>query len=167
MNKTYGYKNFITENQRNILLDWVNNNFGTFKINPSGPHRRNRKINNEDSIYGLVNEIKNKIIRVENIEDWEEEPNYGDYIGINSKGGFIHVHQDPNKGNSVHTRWNLILSYPEIGGHSIYDGTINILEENMIWKCVAGKFAHGSTVVEGEKKRVTLSLGFLIKQSIS
>lgn len=162
LNKTYGYKNFISENEKNILTNWVDQNLHTFRIHPTGPKRRNRRIKNEDSINTLVMEIKSRIIQLENIENWEEEPEYGDYIGVNFKGGFIHSHQDPNKGELTHTRWNLILSYPDLGGHSIYDDEINILEEKMIWKCVAGKYTHGSTVVESEKKRITLSLGFLI-----
>jgi hypothetical protein len=162
LNKTYGYKNFITENEKNTLINWVDENLQSFRIHPTGPKRRNRRIKIEDSIHTLVMEIKSRVIQLENIENWEEEPEYGDYIGVNFKGGFIHSHQDPNKGELTHTRWNLILSYPDLGGHSIYNGEINVLEENMIWKCVAGKYTHGSTVVESEKKRITLSLGFLI-----
>ena len=78
------------------------------------------------------------------------------------EGAFIHKHMDFNQGNLVHTRWNLILSYPEEGGHSIYNDQINILEENLIWKCVAGKVAHGSTKVIGKKPRITLSLGYML-----
>lgn len=39
---------------------------------------------------------------------------------------------------------------------------MNVLEEKMIWRCEAGKYTHGSTKVESEKPRITLSLGFLI-----
>lgn len=162
LKKTYGYKDFIDDNQKNTLLEWVDINLPKFRVHATGPKRRNRKITTEETIYGLVQEIKNSIISVENIGYWEEEPEYGDYIGINFQGGFIHSHRDPNKDELIHTRWNLILSYPEIGGHSIYDGEINVLEEKMIWKCIAGKYTHGSTVVESEKRRITLSLGFLI-----
>ena len=67
----------------------------------------------------------------------------------------------------VHTRYNIILSYPDEGGDSIYNSNINKLEENMVWKCEASKFQHGSTVVRSEKPRVTLSIGFLIKEKQS
>jgi len=35
----------------------------------------------------------------------------------------------------------------------------------MVWKCVAGKIKHGSTLVESDKRRITFSLGFLIENS--
>jgi hypothetical protein len=57
----------------------------------------------------------------------------------------------------------VILKYPTEGGHSIYNGKINVLKENMVWRCVAGKVIHGSVPVKGEIPRITLSLGFLIK----
>jgi hypothetical protein len=89
---------------------------------------------------------------------------YDNFIGVNSEGSSIHNHTDKNEKDYIHTRWNLILSYPENGGHSIYNNNINILEENLIWKCVAGKYTHGSTKVIGKKPRITLSIGFLIKE---
>jgi hypothetical protein len=123
------------------------------------------KFENETSVDNLITEIKNRIINLEHISNWKREPRYLDYIGINSKNGSIPLHFDANDGNFIHTRYNVILSYPEKGGESIYGDNINILEENMVWKCVAGKMKHGSTLVESDKRRITFSLGFLIENS--
>jgi hypothetical protein len=164
LNGTYAYKNFIDGEIKQTLLNWVDENYSSFKINPMNYGRKFKKISINDSIYELVSTIKNKIIELENITDWKKEPMFEDYIGVNIEGGFIHTHMDRNDGNYIHTRWNLILSYPEDGGHSIYNGYVNILEENLIWKCIAGKFTHGSTEVIGKKPRITLSIGFLIKE---
>lgn len=162
LNGTYGYKNFIDEKIKNSLVNWVNDNFENFKINPSGPGRMNRTINKEDSIFDTVREIKKRVIELEGYNPDSIDLSQRDYIGVNLEGAFIHKHMDFNQGNLVHTRWNLILSYPEEGGHSIYNDQINILEENLIWKCVAGKVAHGSTKVIGKKPRITLSLGYML-----
>ena len=163
LNGTYAYQNFIDGNTKQPLLNWVDTNYDSFMINPISVGRKYKRVLPEDSIHKIVSNIKNRIIELEGIIDWKEEPMYYDFIGVNSEGSNIHIHTDKNDGEYIHTRWNLILSYPEHGGHSIYDGKINILSENLIWKCVAGKHSHGSTEVIGVKPRITLSLGFLIK----
>jgi hypothetical protein len=165
LNGTYAYKNFIDEGTKQTLLNWVDTNYEFFVVNPISVGRRYKIVLSEDPIYELVSNIKNKIIELEGITDWKEEPMYYDFIGVNSEGSSIHIHSDKNEGDYIHTRWNLILSYPEGGGHSIYNGNVNILEENLIWKCIAGKYSHGSTEVIGSKQRITLSLGFLIKEN--
>jgi hypothetical protein len=162
---TYAYKNFIDDEIKQTLLSWTDTNYQSFIVNPKSFGRRYKLISSDDSIHELVLTIKNKIIELENITDWKKEPVYDDFIGVNSEGSSIHNHTDKNYGDYIHTRWNLILSYPEDGGHSIYGDNINILEENLIWKCVAGKYSHGSTKVIGKKPRITLSIGFLIKET--
>ena len=159
---TYGYKNFITDNEKNELVEWAISN--QKKFTPNRDNRAYYTFNNPTSVTDLIVDIKERIIQLESITDWKEEPVNLDYIGINSKGGFIHLHLDSNYGEYIHTRYNVILSYPDEGGESIYGDNTNILEENMVWKCVAGKVRHGSNVVKGDKKRITLSLGFLIKE---
>lgn len=162
LNGTYGYKNFIDENTKDFILQWVNDNFDNFKINPSGLGRFNRTILKEDLIFDRVQNIKKRVIELEGFNPETIDLSHRDYIGINLEGAFIHKHMDFNQGDLIHTRWNLILSYPQEGGHSIYNDQINILEENLIWKCVAGKVAHGSTKVIGKKPRITLSLGYML-----
>ena len=162
MNGTYGYKNFITDEEKLSLLEWTTENEDNFLS--ERPYRKYHRFIQETPITKLILEIKNRIINLESITDWKQEPRYLDYIGINSKGGNIHIHTDPNDNGYIHTRYNVILSFPEKGGDSIYGGNINKLEENMVWKCVAGNVPHGSTIVESEKRRITLSLGFLIKE---
>tara|TARA_B110000208_G_scaffold72903_2_gene93940 strand:+ start:985 stop:1539 length:555 start_codon:yes stop_codon:yes gene_type:complete len=167
LNGTYAYSNFISENEKDYLLDWVNENKYKFPANLTSKNRHFTILKNmENSPLELVEEIKNRIIELENIQDWLDEPLMHDYIGINSQGGAIHPHTDPNQDDYTHTRYNVILSWPERGGESIYGDNINTLEENMVWKCVAGKVKHSSKITIGPKPRITLSLGFLIKDSI-
>ena len=109
-----------------------------------------------------MNDLRQRVIHLEKIKDFKTEPVFQDYFGINSDGGAIHVHTDPNQPPYIHTRYNIILSYPERGGESLYGTDINILQERLVWKCIAGKVMHGSTPVVGNKPRISLSLGFLI-----
>jgi hypothetical protein len=41
---------------------------------------------------------------------------------------------------------------------------MNVLQERMLWKCVAGKVKHGATKVVGDKSRITLSFSFFIDE---
>lgn len=163
LNDTYGYRNFVNSETKDFLVNWTNDNIGQFKINPSGFGRMNKTITKEDLVYETVQSLKRKIMEIENLDLSSLDFSYRDYIGINLEGAFIHKHIDFNEGNLVHTRWNLVLSYPEEGGHSIYNNKVNTLEENLIWKCVDGKVAHGSTKVIGKKPRITLSLGYMLE----
>ena len=168
---TYGYENFISDTEQLFLLDWIKENEFLFPINESksSPYGSRKYLVVNDlhtNIFELVRSIKNRIIDLEKIDDWVIEPNFEDGIGINKEGGNIHLHSDPNLEGYTHVRYNVILSYPNEGGHSIYNGKINELKEKMVWRCVAGKVMHGSTPVIGDKPRVTLSLGFQIKDKI-
>jgi hypothetical protein len=170
MNDTYGYVNFITDEEKNFLLKWTIENEYKFFSNKIGEYGEGKKIgilqNFENSPLDLVSTIKKRIIEAENIKDWVLDPTFKDAIGINRKGGAIHQHTDPNLDGYTHVRYNVILQYPEEGGDSIYNGKINKLQENMVWRCVAGKVIHGSTAVIGDKPRITLTLGFQIKDII-
>ena len=165
LNNTYGYKNFIEDSEKKYFLNWISYNIELFEKNSIGNNRKFLILKNIDiEVEEKVKNLKNKIIELEKINEWIDEPNYYDYIGINTNGGHIHTHTDDNVDDYIHTRWNIILQYPIDGGHSIYGNSINILEENMIWKCEAGLVNHGSTSVIGDKSRITLSLGFQIKK---
>lgn len=159
---TYGFKNFIKSEIQTELVNWTNDNIDKFRINPNGYGRKNKFITSEDSIHPIVQEIKKRVIEVDGMNPSQVDFSHMDYIGVNIENAYIHKHIDHNKGDLTHVRWNLILGKPEDGGHSIYGKEINILEEKMIWKCIAGKVLHGSTPVIGKKPRITLSLGFFL-----
>jgi hypothetical protein len=170
MNETYGYVDFISDEEKNSLLKWTFENEDKFYSNKIGEYGEGKKIgilhDIENSPLDIVDIIKKRIIEVENIKDWVLDPTFKDAIGINRKGGAIHQHTDPNLDGYTHVRYNVILQYPEEGGDSIYNGKINKLQENMVWRCVAGRVVHGSTPVVGNKTRITLTLGFQIKDTI-
>lgn len=171
LNGTYGYEDFITNEEQNELLLWTKNNIHQFRVNEANNHITNapygsRKIGIlseiENSPIDLIKKIKDRVVEIEQIKDWIIEPYFQDAITINEEGGLIHIHMDKNSIGYIHTRYNVILSYPNEGGHSIYNGKVNELKERMVWRCVAGKVEHGSTAVIGDKSRITLTLGFLI-----
>lgn len=166
LNNTYGYKNFISDEEKHFFITWIDNNKTYFQKN----RNENRKffILKESKNYPseIIDNLRNRIIKLDNIGEWVEEPTFYDYIGINYKDAKIQPHTDPNLYGYIHTRYNIVLMYPNEGGHSVYGNDINKLEENMIWKCIAGEVTHSSTPVIGDRPRITLSLGFQIKTNL-
>tara|TARA_R110000796_G_scaffold79940_1_gene177134 strand:- start:1334 stop:1846 length:513 start_codon:yes stop_codon:yes gene_type:complete len=164
LNNTIGYEEFISVDLQGFFNNWIEDNLYLFDNN--GPSRKFCVLDECINFpHQIIKQLRQQIIKLEKIKDWKPEPMFKDYIGINLKGGNIHLHQDTNDGKYIHTRYNLILSYPEKGGESIYGDCINTLKERMIWKCVAGKMPHGSKEVLSQKPRTTLSLGFLINNN--
>ena len=175
LNDTHGYEEFITNEEQEILLLWTDSNSHLFETNTTNSHTINAPYGSRQngvltriphSPLDLVKKIKDRVIEVEKINDWILDPYFEDAIGINKEGGSIHLHSDLNLDGYTHVRNNIILSYPYEGGHSIYNGKINELKERMVWKCVAGRVKHGTVPVIGEKPRITLTLGFQIKDKV-
>jgi hypothetical protein len=171
---TWGYENFITDDEHNQLMDWIHENEQDFHIvtrgNTPGPHAAHRKCyvfrNHLIHPFPLIQSIKQRVIEIESIGEWIPEPTFSDYIGYISEGGTIQLHKDRNEVGYTHVRYNIILSWPEEGGESLYGDSINSFKEKTVWRCEAGKFPHGSITVKGKRPRITLSLGFLIKNRI-
>jgi hypothetical protein len=167
LNNTYGFKNFISNEEKEILLEWVEKNPTYFKDNVVSSYRKYVILKEiQNSPKEIISKLRNRIIELDNIGEWVEEPNFYDLITINEESGSIHPHTDSNIEGYIHTRYNIILKYPFEGGHSIYGNSVNVLEENIVWKCIAGKVLHASTPVIGNRPRITLSLGFQIKEDI-
>ena len=162
--QTWGYYDFISDIEHNILLEWANSNFHKTKPNPHGANRFFiDKINEFDNLPMEYHEIKQRIIHIDNIDPYNIDPVFGDFLSFNFQGGFVHKHVDPNQTAHIHTRYNLILSKPEQGGDPIYgEDKIIPYEEKFIWRCQAGKFFHQSRPVMGDKPRINISFGFSI-----
>lgn len=161
---TYGYENFITEKEKNSLLEFLGKNLNHFKIRsddkellctiqdlPSYPNK-------------LITKLRKRIIELEKIGEHYPDIIHQDAVSIIYDGGYHDYHKDTNYLNWCLVRYNIILSKCDEGGLSVYGDEINDWEEGTIWKCVAGNIKHGVTKVAGEKPRIVLCLGFLIKQ---
>jgi hypothetical protein len=153
---TWGYDNFITEHERQVLLDYAY----SLKLTPNGFGRAYaHHVSNLNPPKEFF-DIKNRIINIEKLENFEYDSIFGDFIGINTEGGAIHPHTDPNHPDKIHTRFNLLLSIPEKGGKPIYNNNVIDVKEKTLWRCEAGLYTHASSPVEGSKHRVNISFGF-------
>ena len=83
------------------------------------------------------------------------------------EGENLHLHSDPNPPNSelIHTRFNVYVQLPEVGGYPIYNRTHCRLKERTYICCRSGIDKHCCAKVEGKKERIILSFGVLVPYS--
>lgn len=161
---TYGYKDFISDNERNELEEWAYSIFNKKELKHNGHGRFFNSLSKLSGVIEQVNIIKNKIIEQENLQDALIDPYFEDFLSFNLEGAAIHPHSDPNLNGCVHTRYNLIVSMPDQGGLPVYNNKVVEIKEKMLWRCEAGKYVHQSTPVVGSRPRINLSFGFQVKQ---
>jgi hypothetical protein len=95
-----------------------------------------------------------------------EEVLFGNFIGFNSPGSFVHRHKDRCKiPNYDHVRLNFLVLKPTGGGMPILDGVILNVNQNECWINIASKWEHTCSTVYGETPRIILSLGSLVETS--
>lgn len=158
----FSNKFIISEKEKLFLLNWVFKNEHKFILNQFGPHRKFYSFDNDSEVPSLFYEVRNRIIKKQNIKKWYPEPIFGNYIGWISEGGFIHKHKDPNTYHGYHTRYNVFLSIPLKGGNPIYSDKIIPVKEREYICCKSGTEFHQSNPVIGNKPRVVISYGFIL-----
>lgn len=165
-NNSYAFLNFITEEERLELKDWV---IGLYKRNKLKPNTTEGRFWNMVSYKRLGEEaiplfydIKLRIMEQENYTKDNMSEHLNDFISLGLPGSSIHQHTDPNRENHIHTRYNLIVNKAEQGGQPVYNGSIIEYDNSMLWRCEAGKYLHSTTPVQGNEYRINISYGFQV-----
>lgn len=154
----------ISDSEKIYLLNWIYENKKYFSKNTNGNHRYYLMIQDYHRLIpDLFFSIKNKILMYENIKEYRLEPIFKDMVTFIEKNGFIHDHIDPTQNGYKHVRFNLFLSKPDFGGEPIYGGNILNIEEGEYIKYEVDSIHHSSKPVLGNKPRITISYGILIK----
>lgn len=149
------------------IVKFVNDEPKYFKVNPAGLGRK----------FCSLNKLDHKLAReVDSFADYcyeqlgllptEEEHLYGNFIGVNSGGAFVHMHTDPRKSNKVHVRLNFLVQKPLSGGMPVIDDVTYQVEQGQCWINLASEWKHGSTPVVGSIPRIVLSLGRYVEQGL-
>lgn len=164
LENTYGYEDFITEDERLFLEEWAINNHSYLKRNAEGPYRNFGRLDSLSNIPPIVKQLKNKLIELESIEKVIEAPQNADWLGIQKETAFVEPHMDYNGPDKRYytRRYNILISLPEEGGQPIYGNKVLKVKERMIWRCDAGLVVHSSIPNKGERVRINLSFGFLM-----
>ena len=159
---TYGYGEFIDKETQNHLLDWVQQNREL--LNQSDGNKITGVLEKiETSPTEIIEMIRKKIVEMEGLHKFVDPMKSRTFLSVYGKNSKCDVHSDtsPNE-NFVHVRYNLMLSKPNKGGETIYDGHFLDIEERVLWRCVAEYSKHGSDEVLSNKPRTIISFGFLI-----
>lgn len=162
---------FTDLNLRKHLIKFVQNNYLNeryFTVNSRNYDRFYCNLLHHNDLHFLeeVKLLRNNAYKQINIDFFEEEPVFGIFLGLNLEGGSVHKHTDPTQNGYTHTRINFLLSKPYEGGNPIINCKIYEIDEGCSWINLASKWEHNSTPVRGNKPRIVLSLGSLVKTEI-
>jgi hypothetical protein len=157
----------IDETLRQKIINFAYNQVSYFSSNGAGLGRRLCIISKTN--LSLADEIKvfsKQCYNALGITEFDEEPLFGDFIGFNKEGAFVHEHTDPGQKTKMHVRLNFLIQKPESGGMPLINGIEYDIKEGYSWKNIASAWEHGSTPVVGSKERIVLSLGALIEEEV-
>lgn len=157
----------IDEDLRQRVIDFVYSEPSYFSDNPAGYGRTSCSLTDID--HKLSEEIRlfsKKCYESLGIFEYEDEPKFGNLIGVNKEGAFIHSHIDSGVGDKCHVRLNFLIQKPAAGGMPILNGVEYTIEQGGCWKNIASAWWHSSSRVVGDKERIVLSLGALVKDTI-
>lgn len=153
----------LDKNFAKVICNFAKDKEHLFKINGYG-RRYYSTLDSDEEINNYLNATRQLCLKTLDIDQFEEEPCFGIFIGVNTNSGAVHEHTDPTKDGYVHFRLNFLVSKPEDGGVPIVNGEIIEVNELESWINCASKWSHKSTPVSGSKPRIVLSLGALITE---
>jgi hypothetical protein len=178
------YPHFISEMERNLLVDWINRSIKE-NVLTKGKHRRldnNRKeigelIDVTTRVTTRTNErvfsfpqvafdIQKRIINNFSftkgcfIETNTNSSNDGMIAIATHKDGDSYKHVDPKPGNLHAVRFNVLLQGAEEGGELFIEGVKRDIKERELHAYMATKHLHWVTKVKGNKSRYMWSFGF-------
>lgn len=156
----------MSEDEQQTIVDWVKKNYIYFHRNgrKDEPERYLQILKYFKNVPSCIWDIKKRIFDKENLWEYEQEPIFKDSIGIMFENAELHLHKDPNpeKSNLIHTRFNVYVQLPEIGGYPIYKNIHCKLKERTYICCRSGIDEHCCAKVIGKRERIVLSFGVLV-----
>jgi len=149
------------------IVKFANNELKLFSINPAGLGRRFCNLNKVNhKLSPIVSEFADECFKSIGVSSFQTEHLYGNFIGVNTSGAFVHPHIDPRINDKCHVRLNFLIQKPVSGGMPVIDGIEYKIEEGECWINLASEWKHSSTPVCGDRARIVLSLGKYIQRSL-
>ena len=172
----YNRGNIMTEEERLEILKWAHSFIP--KRNTFNNSSKLRLISNKRGDINILDiakdpavtvppaifEIKKRLEKREQLNNFEKESHFGHFMSIVFKGGYIHKHTDPNDDTNklFHVRFNVFISVPKKGGTTYYAGNIVDAIEGSYVLSRSGIDYHWSDINEDEKPRIALSFGYCL-----
>jgi len=114
----------------------------------------------------LIYEIKNRIIKKENLVNCFEEPHWlPHFVGLILPGGKIQRHTDINFGDLIHIRVNVFLLQPHENFKTYYDDNVVNCDGCTYVICRSGMDYHWTDTNIYSLPRIFISFGFLLPKS--
>lgn len=177
MSKSFVLKNFLFDNEKEVLNQWTLKNchrkyFEDAGMDPHNPGTRFTTRYPNDSIAPDIDypsaalDIKNRIIKYFHLESYRSPPSYSNGIvnGIGYSGGRIEEHIDPTYYPDTKTvHFNAITQNSEEGGHTIIDGVkyTNVNPTDLLIYQVS-EIYHEVTPTKGKTSRILWVFGFCL-----
>ncbi len=159
--KTYGYKDFITEEVRVYLLEYARKFENIMSVN--GPKKMFLLENTPEFSKDMIYDFRRQIVELEGLVNYKEPTLTKNFFAEYGKDSECNVHMDPTREDDyIHMRYNIMLSKPDRGGQTIYGDDFLDIDERVLWKCNSEHYQHGSDTVLSNKPRSIISMGFLI-----
>ena len=162
----------MTEEERKILHNWVesslkpslskiSNNRLDYKLKPFLQVTLPEK---EDLVNNLVWEIKERIIKKEGIEFYNQNQFLGDFLAYLPKDSFIHPHIDLNHNelDYIHTRFNVFIQAPKDYMKTYYANKEVDVQERCYTISRSSIDIHYTEKNTTDIPRISLSFGFLL-----
>ena len=152
---------------KNNILDFISSSDTSYWKENTASNTFNRKyctLNKYNiPLTAQLKEYSNYIFSLLNITKQVEEEVFGNFIGVQKEGGFVHPHTDcKNDRGWEHIRINFLVSKPTGGGMPIINNEQYTIEEYCSWYNHASKWIHSSSPVIGDIPRIVLSLGAFV-----
>ena len=155
--------NFISETERDNLLEWAYSQRPFLNPNTNGEHRFFSRVENLKE-NELIAELQLRLCGLLGI-DYIEEPVLKTYLSFVEAGGFVHKHIDTYKSveGYGHIRCNVMLNKPDGGGNPIIEEETIMVGNGDAWHFRPDLYEHYTDAVEGESPRIIISIGVLKK----
>lgn len=157
----------VTSFEKEEIINFAKANYLNKDLfSPNGHGRQFCMVLEKDvSIKNLVLNIRDRFMTELGITEWQEEPMFGIFIGVNTEGGAVHEHTDTAPNTHFHLRLNVMLQKPVSGGNPIMNQKEISIEEDETWINIADYWKHASTPVIGNKERIVMSIGSFVPKT--
>jgi hypothetical protein len=168
----YIVNNFITKQQCEEIINWVNNNKQYFIFaNHPGAKRITTRFADSNIIYPeTIISIRKKIIEHFNICNYVYPPPFPDGIvlSVGFPGDELEPHKDPRYvPDRITYHFNILLSQPDLGGDVIVENKTIKLHQCDLMVYPVSELEHSTTLLQGNIFRYLLIFGFCLKESKS
>lgn len=149
----------LSVKEQEEIISWVIDYYHQFDL--VGYNKWRLGLKNTSDYPKVIDDIKERIIDIENLSKYNEEPIYNDIIEYSRNGADFSNHKDVNSDGMVHVRFDVYVKLPKNGGLPIYNGELINVKERQYLCCRAGIDYHSRTTIK-QSSGIIISYGFLM-----